>query len=81
LGSYVPRTLKYDLKERGRLPPRECLRIGLALTTALGHRDVKPSNIIFLDGVPKLADIGLVTETDRTLSFVGTEGYIAPETP
>lgn len=87
--TYVPRTLKHDLTQRGRLPPGECLKIGLALTTALGHlhqhklvhRDVKPSNIIFIDGVPKLADIGLVTETDRTLSFVGTEGYIAPEGP
>ena len=87
--SYIPRTLKHDLTQRGRLPPGECLKIGLALTTALGHlhqhklvhRDVKPSNIIFIDGIPKLADIGLVTETDRTLSFVGTEGYIAPEGP
>jgi serine/threonine protein kinase len=26
----------------------------------LVHRDVKPSNVIFVEGVPKLADIGMV---------------------
>ncbi len=65
--SYVPRTLRFDLLHRGRLPFRECLSIGLNLATALEHlhqhglvhRDIKPSNIIFVNGVPKLADIGL----------------------
>jgi tetratricopeptide (TPR) repeat protein len=63
--------------------------IGLALTRALAHlhghglvhRDIKPSNIIFVDGAPKVADIGLVTGIDATRSFVGTDGYIAPEGP
>jgi len=45
------------------------------------HRDVKPSNIIFVDGRPKLADIGLVTDTGDSRSIVGTEGYLAPEGP
>jgi len=87
--SYSPRTLKHDLQTRGRLPPAECVEIGLALATALAHlhghglvhRDVKPSNIIFVGGVPKLADIGLVTDSDTTFSYVGTEGYVAPEGP
>jgi TolB-like protein len=86
---YAPRTLKHDLQVRGRLPPAECVEIGLALATALAHlhqhglvhRDVKPSNIIFVGGVPKLADIGLVTDADTTFSYVGTEGYVAPEGP
>lgn len=86
---YTPRTLKSDLLFHGRLPFEECVRIGLALTTALEnlhgnglvHRDVKPSNIIFVNGVPKLADIGLVTGIDATRSFVGTEGFAAPEGP
>ncbi|MEK7677933.1 MAG: WD40 repeat domain-containing serine/threonine-protein kinase [Verrucomicrobiota bacterium] len=85
--SYVPRTLKYELQKRGRLPFNECLRVALALTTALKHlhhhglihRDIKPSNIIFVHGVPKLADIGLVTDLDATMSFVGTEGFLPPE--
>jgi serine/threonine protein kinase/tetratricopeptide (TPR) repeat protein len=87
--AYVPRTLKHELQTRGRLPVEECVQIGLALTTALAHlhehrlihRDVKPSNIIFVNGVPKLADIGLVTDIEATRSFVGTEGFIPPEGP
>jgi serine/threonine protein kinase len=86
---YAPRTLRSDLKARGRLPFDECLNIGLALTSALEHlhahglvhRDVKPSNIIFVEGQPKLADIGLVAGVDEARSFVGTQGFIPPEGP
>ncbi len=86
---YQPRTLKSDLLKRGRLPAPECVKLGLALTTALEHlhsnglvhRDVKPSNIIFIDGQPKLADIGLVTSLDATRSHVGTVGFAPPEGP
>lgn len=85
--SYVPKTLKWELKTRSRLPFDRCLRIGLSLTTALAHlhhhglihRDIKPSNIIFVGGLPKLADIGLVSWIDATRSFVGTEGFVPPE--
>jgi serine/threonine protein kinase len=72
-----------------RLPAARVLEIGLALTEALAHlhshglvhRDVKPSNIIFVGGKPKLADIGLVTDASDTCSIVGTEGYLPPEGP
>src|SRR5207245_5271345 len=37
-------------------------------------------NIIFTEGVPKLADIGLVAASGQQ-SFVGTEGYVPPEGP
>jgi WD40 repeat protein len=47
----------------------------------LVHRDVKPSNVIFVQGQPKLADIGLVTGVNDERSFVGTEGFIPPEGP
>jgi tetratricopeptide (TPR) repeat protein len=87
--TYVPHTLKHDLYRRTRLPVDECIQIGLALTTALEHlhahglvhRDIKPSNIIFVNGVPKLADIGLVATMDKTMSFVGTSGFLPPEGP
>jgi serine/threonine protein kinase len=89
LETYIPRTLKHDLRARGALPVSECVKIALSLTSALEHlhshglvhRDIKPSNIIFVKGVPKLADIGLVTSVDATRSFVGTDGYIPPEGP
>lgn len=89
LGTYVPRTLRSDLKHHGRLPVAECVRIGLSLASALSHlhenrlvhRDVKPSNIIFVGGAPKLADIGLVADLGEARSFVGTEGFIPPEGP
>jgi serine/threonine protein kinase len=85
--SYVPHTLREDLKRRGGLPVKDCVSVGLALTRALAHlhkaglvhRDVKPSNVVFVGGIPKLADIGLVTSVDATRSVVGTEGYVAPE--
>ncbi len=85
--TYQPKTLKRLLNDRGALPAQECLAIALALTRALAHlhrnglvhRDVKPSNVIFVNGQAKLADIGLVTSVDATRSFVGTEGYLPPE--
>jgi serine/threonine protein kinase len=86
---YTPRTLKSELRRRGRLPLEECVRLGISLTNALAylqgqglvHRDIKPSNIIFVGGVPKLADVGLVAVAGEGRSYVGTEGFIPPEGP
>lgn len=87
--TYVPRTLAAESKERVRLSVKECVELGVALADALDaihqrglvHRDIKPSNIIFVAGTPKLADVGLVTDMRQANSYVGTEGFIAPEGP
>ncbi|HEY0457352.1 MAG TPA: serine/threonine-protein kinase [Verrucomicrobiae bacterium] len=90
--AYNPKSLGSELHARGRLPLGECLNIGVDLAAALGslheqkliHRDIKPGNIIFVNGKPKLADIGLVTDVAEGLhkvSYLGTRGYIAPEGP
>ncbi len=90
--TYAPKNLLEELKRRHHFPVAECVEMFLALTGALEylhseklvHRDIKLSNIIFVKGRPKFADIGLVTDlasTNQDISYVGTEGYIPPEGP
>jgi serine/threonine protein kinase len=87
--TYVPKTVRSELKRRGRLDLAECLSTGIVLAKALEHlhenglihRDIKPANIIFVGGRPKLADIGLVTDSEVSVSRVGTEGFVPPEGP
>lgn len=90
--TYHPRNLHSELRRRGRLPIHECMSLGLQLSEAIGflhgngliHRDIKPANIIYIRGIPKVADIGLVTEVHsagKTVTYVGTDGYIPPEGP
>lgn len=90
--NYTPLNLGMLIRKQGAQGARECLALGLALTDALRalhaqnliHRDIKPANIIFANGCAKLADIGLVTDvenTNRDVSRLGTEGYMAPEGP
>jgi TolB-like protein/cytochrome c-type biogenesis protein CcmH/NrfG len=86
--TYVPKTLSDELARCGRLSVEQSVRLGLSLSDALAelhrrglvHRDVKPSNIIFVKGRAKLADIGLVAQTGEK-GRLGTEGYIPPEGP
>jgi TolB-like protein len=86
--TYVPKTLSNELARCGRLSVEQAAQLGLSLSQALAelhqrglvHRDVKPSNIIFVKGHPKLADIGLVAHTGEK-GRLGTEGYIPPEGP
>ncbi len=88
-GTYRPCTLKELRDVRTSLPVAEVVDLGVDLAVALDelhrhglvHRDIKPSNVILVGGVPKLADIGLITDADGDCSHVGTAGYLAPEGP
>jgi CHASE2 domain-containing sensor protein len=88
---YKPRDLVSEraLLRGRRLPVKECVRIGITLCEALEflhrqgmtHRDIKPQNIIFVNGQPKLADLGLITDIrppDQERTLVGTPGYMPP---
>ncbi len=87
--AYIPLTLRQMIRDRGALPAAEAVALGQRLASALTHlhaeglvhRDVKPSNILFINGQPKLADAGLVAAVDDARSLVGTPGYIPPEGP
>ena len=86
--NYKSRTLSSDLKMRPSRSVSDCVEFGIPLAEALGHlheagvthRDVKPSNIIFVNNKPKLADVGLVAASGQR-TYVGTEGYVPPEGP
>ena len=44
------------------------------------HRDIKPDNILFVNGKPKLADIGLLSSLSVTVTqFAGTLDFLPPE--
>jgi len=87
-------TSRQLLKEKGRLPEDQALKIGRDIAEALEcahqnrivHRDVKPDNILLTrDGTAKLADLGLVRhqQDDAGLTqsgaAVGTPFYMSPE--
>lgn len=84
---YRPKTLREVMRRQPQLAAKECVMIASELAEALDrlhkagliHRDVKPANIIFVHGRAKLADVGLVTGLDATLTEVGTFGYIGPK--
>ena len=88
---YKPRDLVSEraLLRGRRLPVKDCVHIGITLCEALEfihqqgmtHRDIKPQNIIFVNGQPKMADMGLITDlrpADQERTLVGTPGYMPP---
>lgn len=84
--SYRPATLGLRL-EQGALPADECLRCARQLAAGLAHlhtagmvhRDVKPSNCLFVGRELKLADFGLLTVASSQLSRLGTVRYMPPD--
>ena len=87
-------TLERVLQERGELPWREVVDLGIQLCDALNyaheksvvHRDLKPSNLLITaDGRLKLTDFGIAKDLDRTTQLtapgrtLGTAAYMAPE--
>ena len=84
--AYRPATLELRL-EQGPLAADECLRCarqlvaGLARLHAAGmvHRDVKPSNCLFVNRDLKLTDFGLLSPAAPQLSRLGTVRYMPPD--
>ena len=84
---YIPDTLARRL-QNGPLPSKELSAIingvfeGINAIHKAGftHRDIKPENILFVNSVPKLADIGLLSSLSGTITqLAGTLEFIPPE--
>jgi hypothetical protein len=83
LQQYTPLTLRAWSTEHGPASAEVVGRWGGRLADALAvlhtaglvHRDVKPENILFLNGEPCLGDYGLAGEPGCEPDFHGTEGY------
>ena len=85
--SYIPDTLALRLQS-GPLDASELLSVLSGIFSVIKaihsagftHRDIKPDNILFVKGVPKLADIGLVSSLSATVTqLAGTLEFIPPE--
>lgn len=86
--TYRPHTLTAQVRRDKQISAELCLNLGTSIAEGLHylhrnkliHRDVKPSNLVFINGQCCLADIGLITLLGQR-TFVGTEGFVAPEGP
>ncbi|MEU4396385.1 serine/threonine-protein kinase [Kribbella sp. NPDC023855] len=90
---FVPgRPLDEQVDERGPLTPQRWLPLAGCLAESLQaihqagvvHRDLKPGNVMMLNGKPVLIDFGIAQAADdlrltQTGLVIGTPGYLAPE--
>ncbi len=85
--TYRPKTLENVISGPGTaaMPVRDAVSAVLPLLDALEflhkskpsrlHRDVKPANILIIDGMPVLGDIGLLTESKPDMTHYCSGGY------
>ena len=84
--AYEPLTLRRRLQSTEVYDARTAMRfvgqVGEGLAELhrqeLGHHDVKPENILIVNGEPKLADVGLVGGRLSGSDGAGTPGYLSP---
>ena len=89
---YVPDTLAARIRRDGRISPNEVLEVAEKILTTirdlhcagLAHCDIKPENILFINGNPMLSDYSLLSDTEEHPAAVqrapvGTIGYVPPE--
>ncbi|MGO9143135.1 MAG: protein kinase domain-containing protein, partial [Streptosporangiaceae bacterium] len=90
---YVPgSTLDEVVSRQGPLAGQSLVRLAHGLAAALTavhsagvvHRDLKPGNVMLVDGDPIVIDFGIAQVPDATRitmtgMFMGTPGYLAPE--
>jgi serine/threonine protein kinase len=86
VGRYEPVTLRTRMREIGRFDGRSALRMIARLTSGverlhrqgLAHYDLKPENVLIVEGEPKIADVGLVGRLADAPPRAGTAAYMSP---